>query len=153
MLAIVWAALLLEGCSAAGTSTEPHLSISSSTITKYSSVHATLSYTAGTITLPLDSYEMGWHDQTLIESANDILMDRCLRKSGYSNPLVNLDRESASEPMDRSFGVWVEASVAANGYNVPTNEVDEQAIALVANESTGWSKCRGRLQQFGDIPP
>ncbi|MFE7073921.1 hypothetical protein ACFU96_27910 [Streptomyces sp. NPDC057620] len=70
------------------------------------------------LVLPLDRYELSPSDTQVIESAEDVIVRRCMAAQGFSWPL--LPRSGDTEPVNRRrYGV-VELSVARRfGYHLP----------------------------------
>ena len=134
---------LLSSCASAPTASAPPLSVDVSKVESYSSTMALLDPVAGTIALPLDAYAMNDDDLILVETANDHLMDDCLKKSGFRNPLLDVDRRQGVRIADRRYGVWTDAE-ARYGYDLPPNPTADKLSELLQKQSQAWSDAQGK---------
>jgi len=114
------------------------LSLSTSDVAPYAGAHAELDPAKGFIVEPLDAYAMSFADTRLIESANDVLIDRCMRKAGYANVLTRLDRSREHQAENRRFGIWSPQLAAAYGYGLPPRS--DEGDDLLAAQSAAWGE-------------
>lgn len=119
-------------------------SISQSDLASYLHVSAKLNGTDGTIQYPLDAYQMSAIDVQTVEAANDIIIDRCLKKSGLSNPLTQLDRLKTPVSEDRTFGLWNESNAANYGYGTRPDPEAERGNQLLAAEPKTWGDAQAK---------
>jgi hypothetical protein len=96
---------------------------------------------------------MSWADLLLVDRANDVLIDRCLRESGFTNPILDLERPETAPIEERRLGIWVEANAASYGYGFPPNSFADEGNALLDSQSEEWGKAQATCYQTTDLVP
>lgn len=87
--------------------------------------------TTGVIVLPLDRYNLTRAERGIFQTANDLAMSRCMKDKGFGRYGRFVDRRDPRPEIDRTFGVWVKASVARYGYRpVPQSQRTRQVMRL-----------------------
>lgn len=129
------------------------LSISDDAVKSYSSTRAILDPSTGSITLPLDKYAMSWSDLNLVASANDKLIDSCLRTSSFTNPLLSLNRSTRVVPEDRRYGPWSPALATRWGYGSPADDVASRGDTLLASQSQMWQSAQEQCYRSTKLLP
>ncbi|NYJ30070.1 hypothetical protein HNR17_000843 [Galbitalea soli] len=82
---------------------------------------------------------MTWAELQVIDHANDVLLDDCLRKSGFTNPLRTLDRSAIPVAEDRRYGIWVAVNARRYAYELPSFAFAVKGDALLRAQSAAWS--------------
>lgn len=123
---------------------------------------AELDTTSMQIIFPLDNYGMSWKEVAKVNYANEVAADKCMRKSGSSNPLLQyLNPHKVPSPMWR-YGFWNQSFVAKYGagpdpVDTPGDKAlaaDEQRYALYIACSTSDSlKVLDAAQTYQGEPP
>lgn len=76
---------------------------------------ASLDTTTMQVTMPVDEYGMTPQDVDVVMAANEVLIDRCMRKAGFSNPYASPDYEPSPPFPNWRYGVWNAQFVAQYG--------------------------------------
>ncbi len=153
LIAVPLIVAMLTGCTSASPTSSDELSVDESELSQYRSVVALLDPQSGTITLPLDAFFMSDDERRLIETANDQLMDNCLQRYGFQNPLLGLDRRLGVVGFaDRRYGVWSD-EVLRYGYDIPPSPVGDQITAALIAQSKEWGDAEAKCYTESDPLP
>lgn len=105
-------------------------------IGQFGDVKAELNYEDGTVTYPLDEYALTGNDARLVDSANAVLIERCMAQSGLDFPRANAEWRSIPPTPDRMFGLWSPRIAESYGYDLPPR--DEALSELEAAKPESW---------------
>jgi hypothetical protein len=115
--------------------------------------------TSGVIVLPLDSYNLTSAERGIFQTANDLATYRCMKDSGFGRYDPFIDRRDPRPEIDRTFGVWVKASVARYGYRpVPPSQRERDLMRLnqqqmPAQVDKAFRDCIPQVRRLGLVLP
>lgn len=133
--------LVLVGCAASG----PGLNGEKLDISAFAHVTAKLNHETGEIELPLAAYTTNSRERQLIDRANNVLLDRCLKAKGFGVPIDAGIMQPFLE--DRRYGIWLLSDAERYGYEPPApRPLIGFELKVDSPQHRAYFQCRDELQ-------